>query len=104
MTVLAPCRLEVLVEEPSAEEALKTLLPKIVPGVAFEIIPFNGKSDLLRKLPVRLRDYTYYWAETGLRIVVLLDRDDDDCAELKNRLVEIAREAGCPLTRRCSAS
>jgi hypothetical protein len=32
VTVLAPCRLEVLVEEPSAEEALKTLLPKIVPG------------------------------------------------------------------------
>ncbi|WP_410640070.1 DUF4276 family protein [Amycolatopsis sp. lyj-346] len=96
MTVLAPCRLEVLVEEPSAEEALKTLLPKIVPGVGFQIIPFNGKTDLLRKLPVRLRDYTYYWAEMGLRVVVLLDRDDDDCTELKSRLVEIAREAGLP--------
>ncbi|GHG45007.1 MULTISPECIES: DUF4276 family protein [Amycolatopsis] len=96
MTVLAPCRLEVLVEEPSAEEALKALLPKIVPGVDFRIVPFNGKTDLLRQLPVRLRDYTYYWAETGLRIVVLLDRDNDDCAELKNRLVEIAREAGLP--------
>lgn len=96
MTVLAPCCLEVLVEEPSAEEALKTLLPKIVPGVGFRIVPFNGKNDLLRKLPARLRDYTYYWAEAGLRIVVLLDRDDDDCAELKSRLVEIAREAGLP--------
>lgn len=96
MTVLAPCRLEVLVEEPSAEEALKTLLPKIVPGIDFQIIPFNGKTDLLRKLPVRLRDYTRHWAETGLRIVVLLDRDNDDCVELKNRLVEIAREAGLP--------
>lgn len=96
MTVLAPCRLEVLVEEPSAEEALKTLLPRIVPGVAFRIVPFNGKGDLLRKLPVRLRDYTYYWAETGLRIVVLLDRDDDDCTELKRRLVEIAHSVGLP--------
>ncbi|MFJ7216713.1 DUF4276 family protein [Amycolatopsis sp. NPDC098790] len=96
MTVLAPCRLEVLVEEPSAEEALRTLLPKIVPGVEFQIVPFNGKTDLLRKLPVRLRDYTHYWAEMGLRIVVLLDRDNDDCAELKRRLVEIAHEAGLP--------
>ncbi|MEU4247498.1 DUF4276 family protein [Amycolatopsis sp. NPDC026612] len=92
----APSCLEVLVEEPSAEEALKTLLPKIVPDVAFRIVPFNGKGDLLRKLPVRLRDYAYYWAETGLRIVVLLDRDDDDCVELKSRLVEIAHEAGLP--------
>ncbi|MEV7095674.1 DUF4276 family protein [Amycolatopsis sp. NPDC051045] len=96
MTVLAPARLEVLVEEQSAEAALKTLLPKIVPGVVFQIISFHGKGDLLRKLPVRLRDYTYYWADTGLRIVVLLDRDDDDCAELKSRLVEIAHEAGLP--------
>ncbi|MEU0537408.1 DUF4276 family protein [Amycolatopsis tolypomycina] len=96
MTVLAPCRLEVLVEELSAEEALKVLLPKIVPGVDFRIVPFNGKPDLLRKLPVRLRDYTYYWAEAGLRIVVLLDRDDDDCAELKSRLLEIAHEVGLP--------
>lgn len=96
MTVLAPCRLEVLVEEPSAEEALKALLPRIVPGVAFQIVPFNGKTDLLRKLPVRLRDYAYYWAETGLRIIVLLDRDNDDCAELKRRLVEIAHDAGLP--------
>ncbi|MBE8516613.1 DUF4276 family protein [Amycolatopsis sp. H6(2020)] len=94
--MLASCRLEVLVEELSAEEALKALLPKIAPGVDFQIIPFNGKTDLLRKLPVRLRDYTYYWAETGLRIVVLLDRDDDDCVELKRRLVEIAHEVGLP--------
>ena len=96
MTVLAPSRLEVLVEEPSAEAALNALLPKIVPEAGFQIIPFNGKSDLLRKLPVRLRDYTYYWAESGLRIVVLLDRDGDDCVELKARLVEIANKARLP--------
>jgi hypothetical protein len=97
VTVLAPARLEVLVEEPSAEAALKALLPKIVPGVAFEIISFNGKDNLLRRLPIRLRDYAYYWAQAGLRIVILLDRDDDDCTALKARLVEIANEAGLPV-------
>jgi hypothetical protein len=96
VTVLAPCCLEVFVEEQSAEVALKSLLPKIVPGVAFQVVSFNGKTDLLRKLPDRLRGYTHYWAEMGLRIVVLLDRDNDDCVELKNRLAEIAREAGLP--------
>ncbi|MFD2471880.1 DUF4276 family protein [Amycolatopsis silviterrae] len=94
MTALS--RLEVLVEEPSAEAALKILLPKVVPGVGFEIVPFNGKDSLLRKLPVRLRDYSYYWAQAGLRIVVLVDRDDDECTELKARLVRIANESGLP--------
>lgn len=97
MTVLAPTRLDVLVEEPSAEAALKVLLPRIVPGVPFQIIPFNGKDSLLRKLPVRLRDYAHYWAEAGLRIVVLVDRDNDDCKVLKARLLKMADEAGLPL-------
>lgn len=96
MTVLSPSRLEILVEEPSAEAALEALLPKIVPGCAYQVIPFNGRADLVSGLPVRLRDYTYYWAETGLRIVVLLDRDNDDCVKLKARLVEIADEVGLP--------
>lgn len=95
MTVLAPSRLEVLVEGPTEETALKILLPKIVPDVAFEIIPFNSKGSLLRSLSARLRDYTYSLDE-GLRIVVLVDRDDDDCRMLKARLLEIANEAGLP--------
>lgn len=96
MTAIAPQRLEVLVEEPSAEVALQVLLPKVVPGVPFEIISLDNKARLLRELPRRLHDYTYYWAQTGLRVLVLIDRDDDDCVELKTRLLSAADEAGLP--------
>jgi hypothetical protein len=96
VTVLAPGYLEVLVEEPSAEAALNILLPRIVPGVPFQIVPFNGKDSLLRKLPDRLRSYAGYWAETSLRLVVLVDRDTDDCVALKTRLCAMARQAGLP--------
>lgn len=86
--------LEVLVEEPSAEHALRSLLPKIVPGVEFEIRTFRGKHDLLNKLPARLQGYAKWAAHVGRKIVVLVDRDDDDCVTLKKRLEVMAVSAG----------
>jgi hypothetical protein len=76
--------LEVLVEERSAEAALRFLLPRIVPGIPFRIYAFQGKRDLLSKLPHRLRDYAGWIAAADIRVVVLLDRDDDDCAQHMN--------------------
>jgi hypothetical protein len=96
VTDFGPVRLEVLVEEPSAEVALRSLLPRIVPNCPFEIITFNGKHDLLRKLPQRLRAYSYYWSEANLRVVVLLDRDGDDCVRLKAELERIAADSFLP--------
>lgn len=48
---------EVLVEEPSMEAALRELLPKILTGVTFHIYPFQDKADLLQRLPDRFRGY-----------------------------------------------
>jgi len=43
---------EVLVEEPSAEAALRNLLPAILSSQAsFQIFRHNGKQDLLSRLP-----------------------------------------------------
>jgi Domain of unknown function (DUF4276) len=81
------------VEEPSVERALTHLLPKIV-DEDVEYFPFSGKPDLLRKLPDRLRGYAKWAPAAGIRIVVLVDRDDDDCHQLKARLENIASEAG----------
>ncbi|MGH3451756.1 MAG: DUF4276 family protein [Haloechinothrix sp.] len=87
--------LEVLVEELSAEQALRILLPQIVgKEVMFEIRSFSGKTDLLKKLPQRLRGYATWVAAADTRIVVLVDRDDDDCVALKAKLEKIAAEAG----------
>lgn len=83
-----------MVEERSTEEALDNLLPRIIGGrCTARIHSFNGKPDLLRKLPDRLRGYRYYLPDDWL-IVVLVDLDADDCHELKARLDVIAADAG----------
>jgi len=86
-------RIHVLVEEPSMESLLQALLPKLVGNLAFEIFRYNGKLDLLDKLPARLRGYAR-WLPPSWRIVVIVDRDDDECDVLKATLEAIAREAG----------
>jgi hypothetical protein len=86
--------IDFIVEEPSAEEALTNLLAKILDGRAtFRIINLGGKPRLLRKLPSRLRGYKYILSEDR-RLVILVDRDDDDCRQLKIRLEEHAAGAG----------
>ena len=86
--------IEFLVEEPSAEAALQAIVPKILGESAeFKIHPHQGKSDLLGKLPDRLKGYKA-WLPEGWRIVVLVDLDREDCRRLKNRLEHEARKAG----------
>jgi len=86
--------LELLVEEPSAEAALQELLPKIISEAAtFAIHPFQGKRDLLNKLPDHLRGYSR-WLPEDWRIVILVDADNEDCRELKAQLEGAAQSAG----------
>lgn len=88
-------QLELLVEEESAEAALRILLPKIVrPDVHFEIRTFQGKPDLLGKLPQRLRAYARRVPREDLRILVLIDEDRQNCMMLKTQLERLASEAG----------
>ena len=84
---------EVLVEEPSMEAALRLLLPSMLEAITFEIHQHQCKQDLLEQLPKRLRGYSSWIPETW-RVVVIVDRDDDDCDRLKRRLETMAKEAG----------
>jgi hypothetical protein len=86
--------LELLVEEPSMEAFLRALLPRLLPqDRTFEVHAFQGKDDLLGKLEARLRGYAG-WLPSDWRIVVVVDRDDDDCRKLKQRMDAIGQEAG----------
>ncbi len=85
--------LYVLVEEPSMQAFLETLLPRLLSQTTFEIITFQGKPDLLSKLPDRLRGYSHFLRPTE-RIVVVVDRDSDNCTALKERLEKAAHGAG----------
>lgn len=83
------------VEEASAEAALIELVPKILEHYEFEfdIVVFQGKTDMLNKLPHRLKAYRNMTGEDW-RIVILVDRDSDDCLVLKRRLEKFAQDAG----------
>ena len=82
--------LELLVEEPSMEAFLQELLPRILPAdCGFAIHTFQGKPDLLGHLENRLRGYAQ-WLPDDWRILVIVDRDDDDCRQLKRQLEDVA--------------
>ncbi|NJO85181.1 MAG: DUF4276 family protein [Blastochloris sp.] len=91
-------RLEFYVEELSTESALINLVPVILADhddkFEFDIFTFQGKMDLLKKLPDRLKPYKH-WVKTNLelRIIILVDRDDEDCRELKMKLELMAKNA-----------
>jgi hypothetical protein len=96
--------IEFLVEELSAEATLRILVPKIVgQATTFDIHAFQGKPDLLAKLPTRLRGYRS-WLPADWNIVVLIDQDQgtQGCIALKATLEQTASDAGL-VTRSAAA-
>lgn len=86
--------LEFLVEEFSAKECLEQILPKILSQkITYKIHDFRGKSDLIKKLPDRLAGYKT-WIPEDYKIIILVDRDDESCQNLKSKLEKIAIKKG----------
>lgn len=88
---------EILVEEPSAEAALRVLAPRLLGAATCEIRTFQGKPDLLKQLPDRLRAYPHWIPHKYDKqwcAVVLIDEDREDCHALKTEMERIARAAG----------
>jgi hypothetical protein len=86
--------LEILVEERSMEVFLRELLSRLLGEKAtFNVYPSQGKHDLMRNLPDRLKGYAS-WLPESWRLVVIVDRDDQDCAELKQLMEQAAVDAG----------
>lgn len=94
--------IEFLVEDLSTQEACTMLLPKLLPsGTVYEIRSFRGKQDLLAKLPDRLKGYRG-WIPKDWRIVVLIDRDNESCQDLKSKLEDMSQQAGFITRTACS--
>ena len=83
-----------LLEERSMKFLLEGLLPRIFPDMMFLCIAHEGKSDLAKSIPRKLRA----WREPGVRFVVLQDKDQSDCVTLKQKLVTLCADAGRPDT------
>ncbi len=83
-------RIFIHVEEPSMEAYLGILLPRLNLPTSPVIINHRSKEQLLRTLPARLAGYAQMPIAVRPLVVVLVDRDDDDCAVLKRRLEDSA--------------
>jgi len=83
-------KLVFLVEEPSMADLLERLLPRLFPELSFQCIPHEGKRDLAKSIPRKLRA----WREPDVRFVVMRDQNGEDCHQVKSRLVALCRNAG----------
>jgi hypothetical protein len=84
-------RLIFFLEEPSAEEMLKGILPRILPDdVQPEYKVFEGKQDLEKRFPIILRA----WREPDCSFIIVRDQDSGDCLIVKQRLVALWQGTG----------
>lgn len=80
-----------LVEEPSMKEVLDALLPFILPPeVGFKIIKHEGKQDLERSIPRKLKAIQI----PGVQFIVVRDQDSADCIQVKERLRTLCIQSG----------
>jgi hypothetical protein len=79
-------------EEQSAEEMLRGILPKIIPAdVVPRFIVFEGKHDLEGQLVKRLRGYCH----PNALFVVMRDQDaQPNCKNIKGKLLKLCDQAG----------
>ena len=80
-------------------------MPKLLKQRArYKIINFGSKSKLIKSLSQRLNAYAARIKKgEKLRIVVLVDRDADNCQDLKNKLENIAFQSGLATKSKPSA-
>lgn len=79
-----------LLEEPSLKHLLDGLLPRLCPGLNFLCVAHEGKQDLEKSIPRKLRA----WREPGVRFLIARDNDGGNCIALKSRLADLCAQAG----------
>ena len=89
---------EFLLEEPSMANFLEKILPKILPQVIVLeekcfIRPHNGKSDLQKSIPRKIKTFSNVHYEE-YRVVIVHDQDSNDCKKLKYSLRDLCAQNG----------
>ncbi len=83
--------LVLLLEERSAAEMLKGILPKILPEeVNVKYVIFEGKQDLEKQLERRLKG----WQQPHSAFLVMRDKDSGDCLQIKQQLTDKINASG----------
>lgn len=66
---------------------LEGLLPRLFPGLPFLCLSHEGRQDLEKSIPRKLKA----WREPGVRFVVVRDQNGADCRRVKAALVQLCR-------------
>ena len=75
-----------LLEEQSMKVLIDNIIGAIVPqGVQVITVPHEGKSDLEKSIPVKLRA----WRTPDTKFVIVHDQDSNDCMTLKSHLLDL---------------
>jgi hypothetical protein len=83
-------RVVFLLEEYSMKVLLDGLLPRLFPALPFLCVPHEGKQDLEKSIPRKLRA----WREPGVHFCVIRDNDGADCLALKRSLMALCNQGG----------
>jgi hypothetical protein len=84
-------------EDESARALLEQIFPRLTPpgsSVRPRFIVFEGKQDLEKQLPNKLRGYL----NPRARFIVMRDQDQTDCRKTKKSLKALCVRAGRPET------
>lgn len=76
-------------EEPSAREMLRGLLPRLQQNPDYRCVVFEGKQDLENNLVRKMRAYRV----PDSHFIVLRDQDAADCLKVKSKLAELCKES-----------
>lgn len=73
-----------LLEDQSMKAFLEVFLPRIIDthNVAYRLIAHEGKSDLKKSIPRKIRN----WNNPSARFIILHDQDSANCKVLKDQL------------------
>jgi hypothetical protein len=74
-----------LLEERSMKTFLEGFLPRLTPDLEFLCITHEGKQDLEKSIPLKLKAFRRE------RFVIIRDNDGADCHAIKARLVDICK-------------
>lgn len=77
------------------KDFLDGFLPRIIPSnMSFQVISHEGKSDLQKSIPRKLKA----WKEPGVEFIILMDQDSGDCLQIKQKLQNLCHEGHRPDT------
>lgn len=78
-------------EELSAKETVKGVVPRILPAdIDVRCVVFDGKQDLEKQIEKKIKN----WLQPDTKFVILRDKDSGDCLAIKRGLYEKCKNAG----------